>query len=449
MWPRECLSGANSASPARHDPVGLEVAGTYVRPGARLPVELTFGNQVGTAALEPRVQQHFPLRPWQPIAHERLAGSVAAHHRGHLEVVPGGPVGVHHHRAYPERFRHCLGDRIEQAGGVGLLPDQPGGIEQPAQAGDGGWVSMRHGRIGPRLSGEPGNWGVFYVFRRMRASIERFRTVLGTAVTVLTVVFACAGCAKSAESPVAMPGRAGAVAVAPDNYGTLWMTTPARAYRSQDGGHSWKTVAGSAGGGAIAFGEKHTYLYGALGARVGPFTGLVVRPFRPGSPTAGGRHLALLRDPSPVRAGRRGRPLALGQRRPVVGAAARRGSARQWGGSCRAATRHRSARHHLRCRRAGRAVEIDRLWRQLSTGPGRGLRHRGCDLDPARRGAAGRRRDPVCCAPATTARASPGCSANPASPRSRSTPETPKTPLPELPSGLLLRSDDGGVSWSR
>ena len=78
-----------------------------------------------------------------------------------------------------------------------------------------------------------------------------------------------------------MPGRAGAVAVAPDNYGTLWMTTPARAYRSQDGGHSWKTVAGSAGGGAIAFGEKHTYLYGALGARVGPFTGLVVRPFRP------------------------------------------------------------------------------------------------------------------------------------------------------------------------
>jgi photosystem II stability/assembly factor-like uncharacterized protein len=111
----------------------------------------------------------------------------------------------------------------------------------------------------------------------MRASIERFRTVLGAAAAVLAAAFVCAGCAKSAESPVAMPGRAAEVTVAPDNYGTLWVTTTARAYRSQDGGDSWRPVSGSAGGGSIAFSAKHAYLYGPRGARVGPFAGPFVR----------------------------------------------------------------------------------------------------------------------------------------------------------------------------
>ena len=78
-----------------------------------------------------------------------------------------------------------------------------------------------------------------------------------------------------------MPGRAGAVAVAPDNYGTLWLTTPVRAYRSQDGGHSWKPVGGSAGARAVAFVKKHTYVYGTFGAKVGSFSGLPLRPVPP------------------------------------------------------------------------------------------------------------------------------------------------------------------------
>ena len=165
-----------------------------------------------------------------------------------------------------------------------------------------------------------------------------------------------------------MPGRAGAVAVAPDNYGTLWMTTPARAYRSQDGGHSWKTVAGSAGGGAIAFGEKHAYLYGALGARVGPFTGLVVRPFRPApeplvavtSPYYVTHRLYALDGQGglwlSVNVGRSWAPLRAS------------GLPAEWRGSRCAAAGHRSARHDLRRRRAGRAVEVDRFRRQLPAG---------------------------------------------------------------------------------
>ena len=331
---------------------------------------------------------------------------------------------------YPSDSDTVLGDRVEQAGGVGLLPDQPGGIEQPAQAGDGGWVSMRHGRIGPRLSGEPGNWGVFYVFRRMWASIERFRTVLGTAVTVVTVVVACAGCAKSAESPVAMPGRAGAVAVAPDNYGTLWMTTPARAYRSQDGGHSWKTVAGSAGGGAIAFGEKHTYLYGALGARVGPFTGLVVRPFRPApqplvavtSPYYVTHRLYALDGEGglwlSVNVGRSWVPLrAAGLPASGVAVAARRPDTSQ------------PDTIYVAAGPAG-AVEIDRLRAPALSGSRAWPRPLRWRPRPRMTRCCWSQTRPVCCTPATTARASPGCSASPASPRSRSTPETPKTPLP-------------------
>ena len=246
-----------------------------------------------------------------------------------------------------------------------------------------------------------------------------------------------------------MPGRAGAVAVAPDNYGTLWMTTPARAYRSQDGGHSWKTVAGSAGGGAIAFGEKHTYLYGALGARVGPFTGLVVRPFRPAP-----QPLVAVTSPYYVTHrlyaldGEGGLWLSVNVGRSWVPL---RASGLPASGVAVAARRPDTSQPDTIYVAAGPAG----LWKSTDSGAsfragrGRGLRHCGGDLDPARRGAAGRRRDRSAALRQRRQELHPSARANPASPRLRSTPETPKTPLPGRRRGLLLRSDDGGVSWSR
>ena len=98
-------------------------------------------------------------------------------------------------------------------------------------------------------------------------------------VTVGLVAIAGAGCSKAAEPPVKLPGRALEVAVSPDNYGTLWLTTLGDAYRSVDGGHSWKPIAGSLSGGAIAFGEDHAYQYSSASARVGNLSGLKLVPY--------------------------------------------------------------------------------------------------------------------------------------------------------------------------
>ena len=241
-----------------------------------VPVELAVGDQVGPQRSN-RGPAAAPSPPTAAARQQHLARGVIADDRGHLEVVPCGPVGVHHHDAVAERLRtvRAIASSRRDRSGSSRISRVASSSPRKRVMGVESFCAM--GEIGPSASGGPGNRGVFYVFRRMRASIERFRTVLGAAAAVLVAAFACAGCAKSAESPVAMPGRAVEVTVAPDSYGTLWMTTTARAYRSQDGGNSWRPVSGSAGGGSVAFSVKHAYLFGPRGARVGSFAGPFVR----------------------------------------------------------------------------------------------------------------------------------------------------------------------------
>jgi photosystem II stability/assembly factor-like uncharacterized protein len=89
----------------------------------------------------------------------------------------------------------------------------------------------------------------------------------------LAAALVAGGCATASEPPVRLPGRALAIAVAPDNPGTLWASTPRAAFRSMDGGDSWRRVPGSPGGGSIAFLAKLTLVVAPSGATVGPDSG--------------------------------------------------------------------------------------------------------------------------------------------------------------------------------
>jgi hypothetical protein len=101
----------------------------------------------------------------------------------------------------------------------------------------------------------------------MALSVERIRAGAGLVFT-LVAVFLAAGCGSASEQPVRLPGRALAIGVAPDNYGTLWATTAGGAFRSIDGGDSWRRVPGSPGHAVLAFLNKLTFLAAGGGAWV-------------------------------------------------------------------------------------------------------------------------------------------------------------------------------------
>lgn len=102
----------------------------------------------------------------------------------------------------------------------------------------------------------------------------------------LLATFFAAGCSSAAEPPVKLPARAVSIAVAPDNYGTLWAATATGAYRSIDGGDSWRRVPGAPGQASIAFLNKQTFLAAGPGAWVGADAGVnkLVAMGRPPSP---------------------------------------------------------------------------------------------------------------------------------------------------------------------
>jgi photosystem II stability/assembly factor-like uncharacterized protein len=113
----------------------------------------------------------------------------------------------------------------------------------------------------------------------MRATVKRPTLLL------LWLVAACSGCGSASEAPVQLPARAVSIGVAPDNYGTLWAVTAGAAYRSQDGGHDWLRVPKAPGGDSITFAAKHTLLAGVGGLATATFGGTAVRPLsRPPAP---------------------------------------------------------------------------------------------------------------------------------------------------------------------
>ncbi len=142
-----------------------------------------------------------------------------------------------------------------------------------------------------------------------------------------------AGCAKAAEPPVALPGRAATVAVAPDNYGTLWLTTPGEHTAPQDGGHAGSRSRAHSAAATVAFGERPRLpCTGRAGARVGCLRRTcTLCPVPPAAGAADRRHLAVLPDPAVLRARPCGAPVGVGQRGPGVVAAARAGAARRRG----------------------------------------------------------------------------------------------------------------------
>ena len=116
---------------------------------------------------------------------------------------------------------------------------------------------------------------MIYLVRRMRT--VRFTNRIGYLGACLTLSFAIA-CSGSAQPPVTTPGRAMSIAVAPDDFGTLWTGTAHAVYRSLDGGQSWRRVRGSPGDGAISFARKRVVVTAPGGAWTGPFSGVGVRP---------------------------------------------------------------------------------------------------------------------------------------------------------------------------
>src|SRR4051794_5495178 len=70
-----------------------------------------------------------------------------------------------------------------------------------------------------------------------------------TALPAAVLLLSLAGCSDGAQpTAVALPEGAQALAVAPDFAGTLWETTGRRAWRSHDGGLSWRRGGGPGGG---------------------------------------------------------------------------------------------------------------------------------------------------------------------------------------------------------
>ncbi len=100
----------------------------------------------------------------------------------------------------------------------------------------------------------------------MTGSVERFRAF------ALIVALMVAGCTpRSGEPSVTMPATASALAVAPDFSGTIWAATGKRVYRSHDGGHSWRLVPGRGGATGVAFLSTRVVAVGPRGVQTGGF----------------------------------------------------------------------------------------------------------------------------------------------------------------------------------
>ena len=133
----------------------------HVGDGAlRVPLELALGDEVGAAALEPRVEQRLPALPAARGAEEHAATLVAAVDDRDLEVVPRRPVEVDDDRAESERDRDDAGDRLEQGLEVAAAAHGARDLQQAAQTRErtrlaGQWKVVR-GRRGHRPGYRPG-----------------------------------------------------------------------------------------------------------------------------------------------------------------------------------------------------------------------------------------------------------------------------------------------------
>jgi hypothetical protein len=87
----------------------------------------------------------------------------------------------------------------------------------------------------------------------MREMVERKSALIAILAVTATA------CGQARETPVAIPARASALAIAPDYAGTIWATAGPHVYRSHDGGHTWRRMA-HIGGSGVAFLEKQVVL---------------------------------------------------------------------------------------------------------------------------------------------------------------------------------------------
>jgi hypothetical protein len=107
----------------------------------------------------------------------------------------------------------------------------------------------------------------------MREMVER------NSVFVAIFAVLATACAQASEPSVDLPARATALAIAPDYAGTIWETAGSRVFRSRDGGHSWHGLAHAEAIG-VAFLEKRIVIVNGAHAAIGGFgaTRLAERP---------------------------------------------------------------------------------------------------------------------------------------------------------------------------
>jgi len=109
----------------------------------------------------------------------------------------------------------------------------------------------------------------------MRSPLERWLVAL--AVTAALV----SGCSGASPSSEPIPESARSLAVAPDFAGTLWEATGSTAWRSQDGGRSWRRVSGAHASLGVSFTELGSEVVGAHGAQRGDYGGNGLSRARP------------------------------------------------------------------------------------------------------------------------------------------------------------------------
>jgi photosystem II stability/assembly factor-like uncharacterized protein len=114
--------------------------------------------------------------------------------------------------------------------------------------------------------------GCSTVFGAMDAVVKRIRGEIGV-VLVVVAALAVSGCSSASEPPVRIPAPALSIGVAPNNYGTLWLTAARATYSSDDGGARWRRVPGTPGGGSVAFLDKVALLAGRGQVWAGPQSG--------------------------------------------------------------------------------------------------------------------------------------------------------------------------------
>jgi photosystem II stability/assembly factor-like uncharacterized protein len=98
----------------------------------------------------------------------------------------------------------------------------------------------------------------------MREMVKRKYALVALFAALVTA------CAQASEPPVAIPSGATSLAIAPDYAGTIWETAGSRVYRSRDGGHTWHRVAHAEATG-VAFLEKRVVTVGGRNISIGGF----------------------------------------------------------------------------------------------------------------------------------------------------------------------------------